>query len=181
MFSINISGSSLCNDKYLAFVLDAVAKSSVPGECLCFEITETAAVSNFQQAQRFIAALRELGCRFALDDFGCGLSSFTYLKNLAVDYLKIDGSFVRDMAHDPIDYAMVESINQLGHVMGIQTVAEFVETPAILEALRQLGVDFAQGYALSEPVPLVDAHLSLLVDRVVASDSKNTVIIGSSG
>lgn len=181
MFAINISGSSLCNDKYLAFVLDAVAKSSVPGECLCFEITETAAVSNFQQAQRFITCLRELGCRFALDDFGCGLSSFTYLKNLAVDYLKIDGSFVRDMANDPIDYAMVESINQLGHVMGIQTVAEFVENPAILEKLRHLGVDFAQGYALSEPVPLLDAHLSLLGDAVVTSDSKDTAVIDSAG
>ncbi len=171
MFAINISGSSLCNDNYLAFVLDTVATSSVPGECLCFEITETAAVSNFQQAQRFITALREHGCRFALDDFGCGLSSFTYLKNLAVDFLKIDGSFVRDIAHDPIDYAMVESINQLGHVMGIQTVAEFVESPAILEKLRQLGVDFAQGHALSEPVPLIDAHLILLADAVVETDS----------
>ncbi len=161
MFAINISGSSLCNDSYQDFVLDTVAKSSVPGKCICFEITETAAVSNFQQAQHFITSLRALGCRFALDDFGCGLSSFTYLKNLAVDYLKIDGSFVRDMAHDPIDYAMVESINQLGHVMGIQTVAEFVENTATLELLRQLGVDYAQGYVLAEPMPLFEAHLSL--------------------
>jgi diguanylate cyclase (GGDEF)-like protein/PAS domain S-box-containing protein len=179
MFSINISGTSLCNDNYLAFVLDTVAKSSMPGECLCFEITETAAVSNFQQAQRFITALRELGCRFALDDFGCGLSSFTYLKNLAVDYLKIDGSFVRDMAQDPIDYAMVESINQLGHVMGIQTVAEFVENTPTLERLRQLGVDFAQGYALSKPVPLFDAHLSLMAESLVASAQKKIANIDS--
>ena len=181
MFAINISGSSLCNDKFLDFVLDSVATSNVPGECLCFEITETAAVSNFQQAQRFITRLRELGCRFALDDFGCGLSSFTYLKNLAVDFLKIDGSFVRDMAHDPIDYAMVESINQLGHVMGIQTVAEFVENPATLEKLRQLGVDFAQGYALSEPVPLFDAHKSLRTDAVIEPDSKDATLIDNGG
>ncbi len=181
MFAINISGSSLCNDKFLAFVLDAVSTSKVPGECLCFEITETAAVSNFQQAQRFITSLRKLGCRFALDDFGCGLSSFTYLKNLAVDYLKIDGSFVRDMAHDPIDYAMVESINQLGHVMGIQTVAEFVESEEILARLQQLGVDFAQGYALSKPVPLREAHLCLQTDTVTASARPDLIAIENAG
>ncbi|MHB8472637.1 MAG: EAL domain-containing protein [Gammaproteobacteria bacterium] len=170
IFSINVSGTSLSDDAYLEFALQSIGHAAVPGDCICFEVTETAAVSNFVSAQRFIAKLRGIGCRFALDDFGSGLSSFTYLKNLAVDYLKINGSFVRDMVHDPIDHATVESINQLGHVMGIQTIAEFVETTGVLEKLKLLGVNYAQGYAIAEPVPLAQAHtLHIFSDAAYAA------------
>ncbi|WP_155989812.1 EAL domain-containing protein [Thermithiobacillus tepidarius DSM 3134] len=153
-FAINVSGRSLCDDQFLDFVLDQLDAMGALAGRVCFEITETAAIANFAQAQRFITTLKARGCRFALDDFGSGLSSFAYLKNLPVDYLKIDGGFVRDLADDPIDYAMVESINQLGHVMGIQTIAECVENDRILAKLKQLGVDYGQGYGLQRPQPL---------------------------
>ncbi|MGE5240366.1 MAG: EAL domain-containing protein [Bacteroidota bacterium] len=152
--SVNLSGRSLCDHRFHEFVMSAIRDSGVDPARIVFEITETAAVANFAQAQQFIAALKRLGCRFALDDFGSGLSSFAYLKHLPVDYLKIDGNFVRDMAGDPVDYAMVEAINHLGHVMGIRTIAEYVESEAVLEKLRALGVDYAQGFAISHPLPL---------------------------
>ena len=152
--AINVSGRSLCDERFQAYVLEEIHRASLPAEQVCFEITETAAIANFTQAKRFMTELRALGCTFALDDFGSGLSSFGYLKNLPVDFLKIDGSFVRDIGEDPIDLAMVESINQLGHVMGIRTIAEYVETDAILAHLRRLRVDFAQGFAIGRPRPL---------------------------
>ena len=155
--SINLSGRSLCESRFLEFVIAEIGRSGVDPINIAFEITETAAVANFAQAQHFIVALRRMGCRFALDDFGSGLSSFAYLKHLPVDFLKIDGNFVRDMATDQIDHAMVEAINQLGHVMGIQTIAEYVETPEVLEKLKMVGVDYAQGFAIGYPVPIEEA------------------------
>ena len=154
LFAINLSGQSLGDDAFLDYVSGELAQSGVPAARICFEITETAAVANLRSAQKFIATLKRLGCAFALDDFGSGLSSFAYLKRLPVDFLKIDGRFVRDMATDPVDHAMVESINQLGHVVGVKTIAEFVENAAILEQLERLGVDYAQGYGVHKPVPL---------------------------
>jgi EAL domain-containing protein (putative c-di-GMP-specific phosphodiesterase class I) len=118
-----------------------------------FEITESAAVANLNQAGKLIEVLKEEGCKFALDDFGTGLSSFAYLKNLEVDYLKIDGSFVRAMVDDPVAKTMVSAINQVGQAMGLLTIAEYAENPQILEQLKAIGVDYAQGYALSKPMP----------------------------
>lgn len=151
---MNLSGQSLCDDHFLDFVLEELRSAGVGGEHICFEITETAAIANLRHAVHFMTELKAIGCRFALDDFGSGLSSFAYLKNLKVDYLKIDGGFVKDMVDDPIDCAMVEAITQIGHVMGIQTIAEFVESDAILSALGRLGVDYAQGYWVAAPRPL---------------------------
>lgn len=149
--TINLSGQSMGDDTFLEYVLNELQRSGAPPEQICFEITETAAVANLARATEFITTLRERGCRFALDDFGSGLSSFGYLKNLTVDFLKMDGCFVRDMISDPVNEAMVKAINQIGHVMGIRTIAEFVESPAILDALRRIGVDYAQGFHVSEP------------------------------
>ena len=151
---INLSGTSLNDDSLLPYVQKQLADSAVPPQRVCFEITETAAINNLTQAARLIAAIKTTGCRFALDDFGSGLSSFAYLKHLPVDYLKIDGSFVRDMVEDTADQAIVAAINQVGHIMGIQTIAECVENAAIVEQLRHLGVDYAQGYDIGKPQPL---------------------------
>jgi diguanylate cyclase (GGDEF)-like protein/PAS domain S-box-containing protein len=157
--SINLSGQSLGDEVFMAFVLDTLAHTPMPCRKLCFEITETAAISNLHTARHFIDTLRQLGCKLALDDFGSGLSSFAYLRDLPVDVLKIDGQFVRDIVGDAISLAMVKSIHDIGCLMGKVTVAEFVENPAILEALRGLGVHYAQGYALGYPMPL-DALLA---------------------
>ncbi len=154
VFAINLSGLSIGDDGFLDYVQDQITRHQLPHHCICFEITETAAVANLSHARRFIKALQALGCKFALDDFGSGVSSFSYLKNLPVDFLKIDGMFVRDMAEDSIDYAMVEAINHIGQVMGLKTIAEFVESQAILDCLIALEVDYAQGYFIGEPVSL---------------------------
>jgi EAL domain-containing protein (putative c-di-GMP-specific phosphodiesterase class I) len=149
--SINLSGSSLGDNAFLQFIIRQFDEGIMPPEKICFEITETSAIANLTSAAHFIKALKTRGCYFALDDFGSGLSSFAYLKNLPVDFLKIDGMFVKDMVNDPIDFAMVRSINDMGHVMGKKTIAEFVENDAILESLRELGVDYAQGYGIGRP------------------------------
>lgn len=154
--AINLSGQSLGDTAFMAFVLQSLETSGVNCDKLCFEVTETAAISNMQTANRFIATLRALGCKLSLDDFGSGLSSFAYLRDLPFDVLKIDGQFVKDIAHDPVSLAMVKSIHDIGCLMGKQTVAEFVENQAILDLLREIGVHYAQGYAVGYPVPLDD-------------------------
>ena len=150
-YAINISGASIGDDQFLDYVRESFARFHIPHAAICFEITETTAVTSLSKAAEFIGALREPGCRFALDDFGVGVSSFTYLKQLPVDYLKIDGSFVKNMLNDPVDAAMVEAIHRIGRVMGKQTIAESVETEATLDALRSVGIDYAQGNAIAAP------------------------------
>ncbi|MBQ0784468.1 MAG: EAL domain-containing protein, partial [Amphritea sp.] len=152
--AINLSGQSLGDDALLGYIIRSIEQGLVPARMIKFEITETAAIANLKDAQIFIKSLKKLGCRFALDDFGSGLSSFGYLKNLPVDLLKIDGMFVRDILTDPIDEAMVRSINEIGHIMKMETIAEFVENDLIMARLKRLGVDYAQGYAISRPEPI---------------------------
>jgi len=152
--SINLSGLTLSNDSFLAHIVQVIENSDIEASKISFEITETAAIANITQAKHFISVLRKQGCLFALDDFGSGLSSFAYLKNLKVDRLKIDGMFVKDIVSDAIDEAMVKSINDVGHVMGMKTIAEFVEDDDIKQRLIELGVDYGQGYGLGKPVPI---------------------------
>lgn len=159
--SINLSGDSLSDDQLSEFLTAQFTHYSIEPQEICFEITETAAIANMNQAFSLIKELRNMGCRFSLDDFGSGLSSFGYLKNLPVDYLKIDGSFVRDMAHDPIDAAMVEAINDIGHVMGIKTIAEWVENEETTGMLKKIGVDYGQGYYFSKPKPMTEIIATL--------------------
>lgn len=151
MCAINLSGITIGDDDFLGFLRDKFASYRIPPEMICFEITETSAIANLASAIRFINELKALGCHFSLDDFCAGMSSFAYLKHLPVDFLKIDGSFVKDMLDDPINRAMVEVINHIGHVMGKRTIAEFVETPQIEQALLEIGVDYAQGYLIERP------------------------------
>ena len=154
VWAINLSGASVCDESLLDYVLAQQRASGIALESVCFEVTETVAVANLAQASALIQELQASGCRFALDDFGAGMSSFAYLKHLPVDYVKIDGSFIRGILHSPTDRAMVESINQIAHVMGKQTIAECVEEEAVLALLRELGIDFAQGYGIGRPQPL---------------------------
>ena len=156
-FSINLSGASMADPTLVDFVRQQLRTHRVKPELVCFEITETAAVANFDVAVQLMNGLRDLGCRFALDDFGAGMSSFTYLKRLPVDYVKIDGAFVKDMSKDEVDFAMVEAIHNIAHRMGLRTVAEFVQNDTTIEMLRSLGVDYVQGYGVEKPRPLDDA------------------------
>lgn len=151
--AVNLSGVSLSDPAFLNFVLAEFDRTGANPARLCFEITETAAISNLRRVTRFMEQLKERGCRFALDDFGSGLSSFAYLKNMPVDYLKIDGMFVKGAAANSTDFSMVESINRIGHVMGMKTIAEFVESQNILEQMKRLGIDFVQGYHVHQPEP----------------------------
>ena len=153
-FAINLSGASITNGEFLNNIKAQILHYGVRPEYICFEITETAAIADLAKARMFINELKLLGCCFALDDFGSGLSSFGYLKSLPVDYLKIDGIFVRDLLKDPIDRALVESINNVGHLMNLMTIAEFVESQAAFDVLQDIGVDFVQGYFIAEPQPL---------------------------
>lgn len=157
MCAINLSAQSLGDDKFLPFVIEQLSKSGLDAARICFEITETSAVANISQANRFIRSLKALGCKFSLDDFGTGMSSFHYLKSFPVDYLKIDGSFVRGILSDNIDRAMVSSITEIGHLTGKLVIAEFAENAEIIQTLTSLGVDYAQGYGIAQPSRLAKA------------------------
>lgn len=149
--AINLSGATINDAGFSDFLLEQIAKYQIPTRMLCFEITETAAIGNLEAASRFIHAMKMVGCRFSLDDFGSGMSSFAYLKNLDVDFLKIDGALVKDIVDNPVSRVMVEAINKIGHAMHIKTVAEFVENDEILNLLKEIGVDYAQGYGIHKP------------------------------
>ena len=155
-FSINVSGHSVNDTTFPDFVLEQFGRTQAPTAKVCFEITETAAIANLDNAIDFMNRMRIIGCRFSLDDFGTGLSSYSYLRNLPVDFVKIDGVFVRDISESPADYAVVRSINEIGHYMGKKTIAEYVEDEQILASLKEIGVDFAQGYQISKPCLLDD-------------------------
>ncbi len=159
MCAINLSGTSIGDDKFLDYLERQFSEFRIPARMICFEITETSAIANLGSAIRFINQLKGLGCKFSLDDFCAGMSSFGYLKHLPVDFLKIDGGFVKDMLDDPVNRAMVEVINHIGHVMGKRTIAEFVETPLIEQALQEIGVDYAQGYLIERPQVFTCASL----------------------
>lgn len=165
-FFINLSGSSLSDKSFFNDVRALLSKYQIKPQRICLEITETSAIDNFQTSVQFIKEIRDEGFKFALDDFGAGMSSFSYLKKIPVDYLKIDGSFVLNLLNDPIDRGIVEACNGISHAAGLQTIAEFVENQQIADALKQIGVDFAQGFGIEKPRSLADGQapkpLSLL-------------------
>ena len=165
VYAINLSGASLSDERFRQALRHTLQQLRLPPGVLCFEITETAAVANLSKVVLFIEEVKALGCLFSLDDFGSGLSSFAYLKNLPVDFLKIDGSFVKDIADDPMDLAMVQAINAIGHVMGLKTIAEYVASEAVLDKLREIGVDYGQGYHLGPPRPLAEQGSVRLMPR----------------
>jgi diguanylate cyclase (GGDEF)-like protein len=154
--AINLSGTSLNAVGFLDFIRQQALEHALPPQSICFEITETAAINNLRKAGEFITECKAMGFLFALDDFGTGTSSFGYLKNLPVDYLKIDGGFVKNLERDAVDKAMTETINRIGHIMGIKTVAEYAENDAIIQELKSMGVDYAQGYGVCMPTPLFE-------------------------
>jgi diguanylate cyclase (GGDEF)-like protein/PAS domain S-box-containing protein len=157
VLAINISATTLSDDSAIDYIAECLARHALPSQVkLCLEITETAAITNLMHVRRFLSEMKKLGCSVSLDDFGSGMSSFAYLKNLPVDYLKIDGSFVKDMIVDKVNYAIVEAAHRVGRIMGIQTVAEYVESAAILDALKAMGIDYGQGYHLARPLKLED-------------------------
>ncbi|MCC3583094.1 EAL domain-containing protein [Microcoleus sp. PH2017_30_WIL_O_A] len=151
LYAINLSGDSINEEKFIDFIQEQFSLYQIPPEIICFEITETVAIANLSKAACLIWKLKELGCQFALDDFGSGMSSFAYLKNLPVDYIKIDGNFIKNLAENPIDIVMVEAITKIAHAMGIKTIAEYVESQAVMDKLKELGVDYGQGYYLGKP------------------------------
>jgi EAL domain-containing protein (putative c-di-GMP-specific phosphodiesterase class I) len=152
--AVNLSGQTINSPDMLKFIIDKIEETGVSAEHIIFEIAETVAISNITAATGFMLTLRGCGCRFSLDDFGSGISSFTYLKKLPVDFLKIDGVFIRDILSDPIDHAMVKSINKLGHLLGKETIAKFVETDELANELQLMGINHVQGHACAKPRPL---------------------------
>ena len=165
-FLINLSGLSFIDEDFLSFVISELDRHKIDPEKIAFEITETAAVDNIAQANEFIRELRKYGCNFALDDFGTGFSTFAYLKNLDIDYLKIDGSLVKNIPTDAVDREMVRAINEIGHTVGAKTIAEFVEDQATVDILREIGVEYAQGYGIQRPESL---------DRLLTQLSRNEI------
>jgi len=151
---VNLSGQSIADPDFHAYVIDLLDRSPLPASKLCFEITETAVIGNLERARSFINEVRARGCMIALDDFGSGLSSFAYLKNLNIDILKIDGVFVINMADDDVDHALVSSICEVGRALGKRTIAEWVETEQVFALLGEVGVEYVQGYAIHTPCPL---------------------------
>ncbi len=154
LYMINISESSIKNQEFIEFLNDQLTPDKIPNQTLCFEIPETLAIASLSQTIEFTQTLKQLGCFCAIDHFGGGMSSLTYLKHLSLDYLKIDGSFVKEINQNKVEYAVIESVNNIGHAMGVQTIAEFIEQDTSLELLREIGVDFAQGYGINQPQPL---------------------------
>ena len=165
LYAINLSGATLSDPTFCDFVIGEIEAAGLRPSLLCFEVTETVAISNLVPAREAIQRLRSAGCRFALDDFGVGMSSFAYLKNLPVDFLKVDGSFVKGIANSSADRAVVDAVNRVAHSLGIQTIAEYVETPEILARLRGIGVDYAQGYEICRPGPLADHLVGFAIPR----------------
>ncbi|HSS66611.1 MAG TPA: EAL domain-containing protein, partial [Gammaproteobacteria bacterium] len=174
MCSINVSGHTLNDAGFVEFVVGQLQALRVPPSLVCFEITETTAIANLKSAVAFMKELHNFGCRFALDDFGSGVSSFAYLRSLPVDILKIDGQFVRDMATDEVDAGMVTAIHEIARVMNKETVAEFVESEAVLQRLEQVGVDFAQGYGVGRPAPLDGLESDRFLNEVAAEGGKRS-------
>ena len=174
-WAINVSGASLGSEGFIDFIREQSAIHHVPPQAICFEITETAAIANLDKALDFIWGLKIEGFRFALDDFGKGMSSFSYLKNLPVDYLKIDGEFIREMAHDKVSAGMVDAIHRVAHLMGLETIAEYVENDHVLKQLRQMGVNFAQGYGIGKP-----ASIEILTDVAIPTNLISTSSPGPS-
>jgi EAL domain-containing protein (putative c-di-GMP-specific phosphodiesterase class I) len=163
-FFINLSRDSVVDPDTAAYVRQAAASAGVDPRRIGFELSENVAIGNLSRANQLINELRRLGCATSLDDFGSGVSSFAYLKALAVEYIKIDGMFVGNISQDQVDYAMVRSIKDIGHVMGKKIVAESVETPAVLEKLREIGIDYAQGFEVGVPRPIEEIGVIAVAD-----------------
>jgi EAL domain-containing protein (putative c-di-GMP-specific phosphodiesterase class I) len=160
-FAINLSGQSLNSEDFLNFLKDRLSLQDVPPEKITFEVTETVAAGSLVFTKRFIKEVKQFGCKFSLDDFGTGYSSYSYLKSLDVDYLKIDGSFIKDIATSPTDMVMVNSMNEIAHSLEMETIGEYVENMTIHTILKEIGVDYAQGWGVQKPILLTDLSQSL--------------------
>jgi len=170
VFSINLSGQSVNEAAFLDFILHEIKTMEVNPQMICFELTESVAVNSLETAMQFMQTLKDLGCRFSLDDFGTGVSSYAYLRQLPINYLKIDGIFIKDIVTDEISQEMVRSIKQIGHVMGLEIIAEYVENNEIVEVLNEIGIDYGQGYGISRPMP---------IDEVVATHQQIEVVVSA--
>jgi EAL domain-containing protein (putative c-di-GMP-specific phosphodiesterase class I) len=175
-FAVNLSGQSLQDESFLEFVIDQIKASRLLPGVLCFELTETATIGNLVKAQNFMRKLQDLGCQFALDDFGTGVSSLAYLKDLSVNYLKIDGSFVRDAIVNARSESMIKAIAQLAKVMCMETIAEYVETDMLRARMADLGVDYGQGFAMGKAQPLEDLLHELAFYESTVSDRTGALV-----